>query len=655
MQFCPRCKGEIDPSDRACPHCRFVQPAARFTGAGESPGAFTDAGSNGRDRLLERVRRATEGRFEIVRRVGYGGPAAVYVARDTRLDRRVAVKVMLPELGVSDGMTEKSLEDARQTTRLIHPNIATEHSVEELGDLVLFVMSEIVGAPLDRVVACLPTNIVLDLSSQLLIRRVKPLPLPIVQSVVLQLAAGLEYAHGEGVVHRDIKPSTVMITTKGDVVITDFGIATVTAGLPQAKSSLLMGAPTYMSPEQCQGHAVSGASDQYSVGVIAYELLTGSPPFTGTVAEIQHAHVSLTPGSLLNRRPDIPKAIALGVMRMLAKKPEARFGSMKAVADAIGEGFDRSDPTPRRMLADGALAAVAARESNEPAGLRGSTMAVENVGRPSDVIESSPREPYAPIVRDEQPEFTPDDYPPAPPPSNVRSPRAVRAGTRRIIPLAAVGVAVVLGLMFMRQRLREPAVNEFFSSPARAAIASAGFSFGGVHVVQDFSKISSGASSNVKDGRLFPDGDSTAATRNASWNVLTHNLVAHFELQYEGGDAGRGSGLYLGAGDPSGANQDRCYLLLVRETTPRTYQLVQRTDSGGQDIVEPTPTPLLSGVDDRIDVVAIDGKMSVFINDIPVTSSRPLPFALDGRFGVYVSPGERYSFDRIVVSGLTRQ
>ena len=357
---CPRCAKETDAADQFCPFCGYSQPGVAYT-PGAAAASFTPTtGPNAKDKVIDRLRRATTGRFDVKRRLGVGGMAAVYLAYDMRLDRKVALKVMLPQLELVDGMAARFADEGRKSARLYHPNIVLVHEViDELDDLVMLVMKLIEGASLEQVVPCVPPTPSLEL---------RRLPVSAALSVLVQVAAALEYAHAEGVFHRDIKPSNVMMTVGGDAIITDFGIAKVTDIAHTPTSSTLMGTPTYMSPEQWKGQQITGASDQYSLGVMAYELLVGEPPFIGPMLDVYNAHVEKEPVSVLVRRPDVPLGLAAAVMRMLAKRPAERFPSMTALAEAIGAGFDRYDATPRKLLGAAALKAISLRDATEGGG-----------------------------------------------------------------------------------------------------------------------------------------------------------------------------------------------------------------------------------------------------------------------------------------------
>ena len=715
------------------------------------------------------------------------GMAAVYLAYDLRLDRKVALKVMLPQLELVDGMSARFADEGRKSAKLYHPNVMLVHEViDDLDDLVMLVMKLIEGASLEQVVPCIPPTPSLEL---------RQLPVFVALSVLVQVAAALEYAHAEGVFHRDIKPSNVMITVKGDAIITDFGIAKVTDIAHTPTSSTLMGTPTYMSPEQWKGQQITGASDQYSLGVMAYELLVGEPPFVGPMLDVYNAHVEREPVNVQVHRPDVPPHLAAAIMRMLAKRPAERFSSMTVLADAIGVNFDRHDAAPRKLLGAGAVQAITLRDATEEAGFhtprspifpsqaRASTIVVNApksvmVGQTFPIIafarDSAGRElsevsitlasekPDVAAIKGQratalapglvriiatgggvmgdavvtvnaalasQEEDRTITAPPEPPrvaslrinpsPGKLRVGRTMMLGatplddqgvelsgrslkwssdspeiasvvangfvkarlpgrvhftckcddvvatsellvvsgirTWLVAPLAVAAIAVAVYFAFMRQPDGKVASVESFLAPAvREAIASEGYAFGGAQVIEDFSGVT-GSGSNVREGRFFPEGDSTNATRDtSSWNVRAGNFAAHFDIRYEGGPLGQGSGLYVGAADPPGTTLPHSYLLLLRATAPQTYRLLQRTGPDGRDVVRATPTSLLTQGNNRVDVLLIAGTMRVYINESLVTSTPPLAYYPDGRFGLYVSPGELYSFDNIVVSALTR-
>ena len=699
MLACPSCGGEIDEADRFCPHCRLALTGTPTSNPAVTPFGFKVKGPNDRDRLLERLRRATEGRFEIIRRLGHGGMAAVYLARDARLDRQVAIKVMLPELEITDGMTEKFWDEARRTARLSHPNIVIVHSVDELDDLVLFVMNLINGASLEQVLPHL---------NQSGTQGAARVSLSVAQSILLQVSAGLAYAHEEGVVHRDIKPSNIMVTVKGEVIITDFGIAKVTAGLPHAKSSLLMGTPTYMSPEQCMGHPVSGASDQYATGVLAYELLSGSLPFTGTVLDIQNAHVSRTPPSLHALRPDLPKSIANAVMRMLAKTPSERFSSMDEVARALSEGFNALDQAPRRMLGS---AAAAARDSGgqvvspTPVVQPGYTPVAASLSlvAPSEVrvgesffVAATARDGAGgtlfnvPVsLRSEDPRILAVVGARGGSPLTTGSGesgevRALRAGKGRLIaeggnttatlivtvlPKAGAAtrargpsrrLALTVGLLALfvlggvgvvvRRRAGRVPVESLVSGSALSQLRQQAATISDKRVLADLGT-ARWETSTVRKGRLLVDG-SLGALNIPEGNVASDNLIVHFDAVREAGDSGsEGAGIALPTGQPGSA-----YLVLLNDRGERPFRLLYR--NAGQTTALPAGVPVASRVDTsavtNVDVVIWEGRLTLYLNGTSVASDVSLPRSASGQVKIFVSPGLRYSFANLLIAGLTR-
>jgi serine/threonine protein kinase len=284
---------------------------------------------------LESLRAATLGVYDILGQLGRGGMATVYLAHDIALDRKVAIKVMSPVLSMGDGI-ERFKREARTAASLSHPNIIPVYAVQHTERLLYFVMKFVEGRSLDSIIA-----------------ELGPLPVPMTQAILGQVASAFGYAHRRGVVHRDIKPGNILIDNEGWVVVTDFGIAKVAQAPQLTSTGLSVGTPTYMSPEQVMGHSVTGASDQYSLGVVAYEMLTGKPPFegTGTMA-MMYAHVHHPPAPLEELRPDCPQGLRAAVTRMLAKDPADRWASIEDIIGVIGSpSLTPDDPTRSQLIA----------------------------------------------------------------------------------------------------------------------------------------------------------------------------------------------------------------------------------------------------------------------------------------------------------------
>jgi eukaryotic-like serine/threonine-protein kinase len=294
--------------------------------------------------VVQRLRRATFGEFEIGRELGRGGMAAVFLAHEISLDRKVAIKVMSPGLLMGDGMIDRFKREAITIAHLNHPNIVSCYSVRQAEGLHFFVMRYIRGRSLEQ-----------------LIHEAGRLPVPIVRSILCQVGSALTYAHRSRVVHRDIKPANILIDEDGNAVVTDFGIAKVAELPSHTHSGALVGTPAYMSPEQCSGAEVSGASDQYSLGAVAYEMVAGVAPFTGSTLTVMQAQVEHTPPSIGERCPDCPAEFEAAILRMLAKDPAERFPTMAEAKAALGATpLMEDDP----LL--GELCRLAAAGSQEP-------------------------------------------------------------------------------------------------------------------------------------------------------------------------------------------------------------------------------------------------------------------------------------------------
>ena len=283
---------------------------------------------------LELLRATTLGEYEILGELGRGGMATVYAAHDIALDRRVAIKVISPSLGASPALVERFRREARTAASLSHPNIIPIYSVRHADRLLYFVMKHVDGRPLDSI-----------------LRETGALPVPTVQAILGQVAGAVGYAHRHGVVHRDIKPGNILIDDEGWCVVTDFGIAKVAESEGLTTSGMMVGTPAYMSPEQCLSNNISGASDQYALGVVAYEMLTGRLPFPGTsMMSVMYAHVHVPVPAIEELRAECPPELAGAVMRMLAKEPGDRWPSIEEAVAALGHLAPSQDEPTRSQL-----------------------------------------------------------------------------------------------------------------------------------------------------------------------------------------------------------------------------------------------------------------------------------------------------------------
>jgi serine/threonine protein kinase len=332
---CASCGGILLAADRFCGTCGTPAPGVDAAVELSIPERMkTPAGSPWAS-VLRELTEGTVGEFEIKRELGHGGMAAVYLAHEIALNRKVALKVMAPGIMVGEGMVDRFRMEAITVANLSHPHIVRVHAVKQAGELYYIVMQYIAGRTLERV-----------------LRETGPLPIPVIRVILAQVGSALHYAHRRGVIHRDIKPGNVMLDAGGDAVVTDFGIAKVTTATTQTLTGGVVGTPPYMSPEQCYAYPLTGASDQYSLGIVAYEMLTGGVPFTGATYTIMQGHTQGEVPSLAHRRPDCPPDLEQIVMRMLAKQAGDRFASLaEAVAAVAAPAVGEHDPLRAELIA----------------------------------------------------------------------------------------------------------------------------------------------------------------------------------------------------------------------------------------------------------------------------------------------------------------
>ncbi len=256
------------------------------------------------------------GDYRLLRRLGRGAMAEVYLAEQCSLGRQVAVKVLKPELANDQTYIQRFLREARAAAALVHANIVQIHEVGCIDGVHFIAQEYVQGLNLRQWIT---RNGALDLRMALVVMR--------------QVAAALAKAAEHGTVHRDIKPENIMLTRSGEVKVADFGLARVpTQGdaVDLTQAGMTLGTPLYMSPEQVEGKPLDPRSDIYSLGVTCYHMLAGSPPFGGeTALAVAVQHLKKSPDALENLRPDLPPGLCRIVHRMLAKAPEDRYPSAR--------------------------------------------------------------------------------------------------------------------------------------------------------------------------------------------------------------------------------------------------------------------------------------------------------------------------------------
>ena len=282
---------------------------------------------------------AIAGRYSLERELGRGGMGVVYLAREVRLDRRVAIKLLPPDLAAQSTLRDRFMREARTAARLSHPYIVPLHQVDEIDGFVFYVMAYI--------------------DSETVAQRVAtrgPLAPHEATRVLREVSWALAYAHAQGVVHRDVKPANILLERgTGRAMVTDFGIARIVQTGGETAVGEVVGTPEYMSPEQAAAEPVDGRSDLYSLGIVAHFMLTGQLPFTAPTAHaVLMQHLTKPAPPIATLVPGMPRPLAQAIDRCLEKEPARRFESGEALAEALAPELEKHTevPVPVRVFLD---------------------------------------------------------------------------------------------------------------------------------------------------------------------------------------------------------------------------------------------------------------------------------------------------------------
>jgi serine/threonine-protein kinase len=299
--------------------------------------------------LFTALQAALGPQYRLERELGRGGMGVVFQATDTTLDRRVAIKVVHPELAPHESITRRFLAEARTIARLRHPNIVAIHAAGSADGLLYYVMDEIAGESLRE-----------------RLTREGRLDTKETARIVSDVASALDAAGRSGVIHRDVKPENVLLDQVSDrALLADFGIARAVAADSSGSSTgqgVAVGTPVYMSPEQASGEEIDTRSDLYALGILAYEMLTGHPPFQGSHRVVVSKHIAERPVPVERLRPETPRELAAAIMRALEKQPADRWQTGEELRQAIAGERSPSRPagrTRRRVLLAAAVALAA--------------------------------------------------------------------------------------------------------------------------------------------------------------------------------------------------------------------------------------------------------------------------------------------------------
>ncbi len=278
---------------------------------------------------------ALAGEYSLQREIGRGGMGIVYLARDVQLDRDVAIKLLPPHMARTAASRERFVREARTAAGLSHPNIVPIHRVGETGGFVFFVMSYVEGETLGE-----------------RLRARGPLPPEDAMRVMREVSWALAYAHGRGIVHRDIKPDNILLEARtGRALVTDFGIAHASADLgPATDPGKIMGTAHYMSPEQASNEPIDGRSDIYSLGVVGYLAVSGRLPFeSSNLPALLVKQATESAPSVMRVAPGLPTALATTIDRCLARDPDLRFADGEAMAATLAPTPDTRPALPATL------------------------------------------------------------------------------------------------------------------------------------------------------------------------------------------------------------------------------------------------------------------------------------------------------------------
>ncbi len=427
---CFTCGADVSPPARFCGHCGTL--------VGDPHDATLTLPAATGDDLLQRLRMVLAGEYEVEHELARGGMAVVFKANEVGLRRVVALKVLPPELGLTARAVERFKREARMVAEIDHPNIIPVYRVGQFGGILFIVMKFIEGKSLDA-----------------LLQDQGALPVPVTLYVLRAAARALAYAHACGIVHRDVKGANILVDSDGRVMVSDFGVALRSSDVTLTADGTVIGTPAFMSPEQCAGRRAGPQSDQYSLGIVAFQMLAGSVPFHGdTLAGVMHHHFFTPVPDLGLVRDDVPGTLNDLVRRALHKDPERRFETTREMLTAI-----EATPFSERDRLD-------------------SERILQHLvqGRNVPKIATRALPPLA-----DMPTLAMDARPPGPPPTRPRP----RISAGRLAGLAGGGL-VALGTIWLLgrpSRLPAPAVSASVDSaagrpapaaPSRPAVRHAG-------------------------------------------------------------------------------------------------------------------------------------------------------------------------------------
>ncbi len=497
---------------------------------------------------------ATIGEFSLIRLLGKGGMAEVWLAEQHSLKRNVALKLLKPELTSDDTYVRRFQAEAKAAGGLTHNNIVQVYSVGQADGRHYIAQEYVQGSTLK---SFLQKKGALDLQTALHIMR--------------QVASALQVAAEKGIVHRDIKPENIMLTRKGEVKVADFGLAQLMGGerLNLTQEGTTMGTPLYMSPEQVNGKKLDQRSDLYSFGVTCYHMLAGETPFRGESAiAVAMQHLQNTPRDLAARRPDLPKALCEIVHRMLAKEPDDRYpnaqkvlADLKKLAKSLKDDgvaddlelklFDPADPTPslvtRRPWLVLSLLCVLTGAASAGMGWSLRPRVPESQGSPVPRASSAEEQFQMALLKVNDPEYFAAVKKNFPDPANVYF---HQLAAEQLVFIALRDIANPERHSMIKEQLDHlAAINK--ESQQKAAIGRAYLAVFSTSPPSESGKVS-GKLALEQNGLLSPALDENSPVRKGTWGRYFREL-RNVLFGDDGGPGGdNGPGIRPGPGSPTG-------------------------------------------------------------------------------------------------------
>ena len=683
-RHCAACGGAH--TDRACDACGVILQPGDVTCPACSPPAQTNDAPASRpvgdehDDIDETLQLSLADEYRLTRVISRTPRATIYEADDLARQRVVAIKVLANGRIIGELAAREFLSQAKRIAALKHPYLRGIHAVRQLDDEFMLVMPLVEGQTLAAMLA-----------------EQGPLSVDTVRHVAQQIGEALDHAHRQGVTHGDVRSSHIVLHEDGNALLTDFTIISHEASGVATRSA------SYLSPEQCDGVEVDGLTDQYALGIVLYEMLTGTVPFEARTMDELRSLIQWEPLPIRMSRDDCPMKLEQVILRMIAKHPPNRWASMAEAVERLDASLAVSPPptSPSPILTGeielvdslnlfpNVVASWPAAETDMPFiddpmsaidFVEHSTPVTATPAVPPEVIEPVVAPAFRPVpdavVAPSPKAYAPPTFvavplPVAPvatvPVATARPtvPRAApRARVRRA--LLGAGAALIAIAAFVQWgddivwsdvvpwRGESATVDAsfnpatFFAATTLRAVSDSHRQIAPAPVIEDFSVSDNDPKMLVVDGRA-----SLAAGVHgygpARWRASTRDMAVHVDIVLDPRAESHEGGLVLRAARRSN------YFLHLSGLTDGGFAITLRNASGDSILVPLTREPSIHAGRNRVDVLVISNRLSAFVNGTRLVDSLELPFKPDGQVGVFGSVSTGVEFDNLAIATMTRR